>query len=106
MPTTKAPPTNRASARQSARGRATRTLAPAGGRRLSMGSRGQGFRNFIRELRSEIRKVVWPSRREVVNLTAVIVALSAVLGAFLGGIDYIFQEFFRYLLRVTGAGGF
>lgn len=50
--------------------------------------------------------MVWPSRREVVNLTAVIVALSAVLGAFLGGIDYIFQEFFRYLLRVTGAGGF
>jgi preprotein translocase subunit SecE len=71
-----------------------------------MGKRGQGISNFIRELRSEIRKVVWPSRREVVNLTGVIVALSAAMGVVLGVVDFAFSEFFRALLQATGAGGY
>ena len=83
-----------------------RPPAPTSGRRLGIGKRGQGIREFFRELRSELRKVVWPSRREVANLTAVVVALSAAIGVFLGAIDYVFQEFFRFLLRVTGAAGF
>jgi preprotein translocase subunit SecE len=71
-----------------------------------MGARGQGIVNLVRELRSEIRKVVWPTRREVVNLTVVIVALSAAMGAILGGVDFIFAEFFRAVLRAVGAGGY
>jgi preprotein translocase subunit SecE len=105
MPPTKAPTTGRAPA-QAARTRVPRPLAPTGGRRFTMGKRGQGLANLLRELRAELRKVVWPTRRETMNLTAVVVALSAALGAFLGAIDYIFQEFFRLLLQVTGAAGY
>ncbi len=61
---------------------------------------------FIRQVRAETAKVVWPTRKEVIHLTGVVVGLSAALGAFLGGIDFIFQEFFRFLLRATGAGGY
>jgi preprotein translocase subunit SecE len=106
MPSTKAPATNRAPARQTARSRPSRPLAPTGGRRFSLGQRGQGLGNFVRELRSEVRKVIWPTRKVAMNLTAVVIALSTALGIFLGGIDFIFQEFFRFLLRVTGAAGF
>jgi len=81
-------------------------LVPAGGRRFTLGKRGQGFTNFLRELRGELRKVVWPTRKEAINLTAVVIALSAGLGIFLGAVDFIFQEFFRFLLRVTGAAGY
>ncbi len=106
MPSTKAAAAGRSVARQPDRRRVTRPLGPAAGRRLGLGTRGQGLSNFFRELRGEIRKVVWPTRREVVNLTAVIVALSAALGALLGIVDFLFSEFFRFLLRSTGAAGY
>jgi preprotein translocase subunit SecE len=72
----------------------------AGGRR----GRANPF-TFIRDVRSELRKVAWPSQRETVNLTAVVVAFSVAVGLLLGGIDFIFQELFRFLLGVQGGGG-
>jgi len=77
--------------------------AAAGGR----GRRGNlSFLNFFRDVRSELRKVVWPTRRETVNLTTVVLALSAAVGAFLGVVDFVFQELFRLLLSLGGSGGF
>jgi preprotein translocase subunit SecE len=106
MPPTNVPATNRIPSRQPARSRVPRAPAPTGGRRLTLGKRGQGLGNFVRELRSEVRKVVWPTRQQAMNLTAVVIGLSAAVGAFLGAIDFVFQEFFRFLLQVTGAGGY
>ena len=51
-------------------------------------------------------RVVWPTPRQAVNMTAVVVALSAGLGAFLGLVDFGFQELFRILLQAAGAGGY
>jgi preprotein translocase subunit SecE len=81
-----------------------RPKAPALLARRPFGSQQAGIANYVRELRSEIRKVVWPSRREWTNLTLVVLAISAVVGAFLGATDFIFQEFFRLLLRLAGQG--
>ncbi len=61
---------------------------------------------FVRDIRSELRKVTWPTTRETTNLTVVVLALSIAVGLFLGGVDFIFQEFFRLLLSLTGNGGF
>ena len=72
-------------------------LAGAGGRR----GRGNPL-DFIRDVRSELRKVAWPSQRETVNLTAVVLAFSIAVGLFLGGIDFVFQELFRWLLGLQG----
>ncbi len=82
--------------------RPTLPLAAAGGR----GRRGVAPLDFVRDVRAELRKVAWPTQRETVNLTAVVLALSVTVGLFLGGIDYLFQEFFRFLLGVSGSGGF
>jgi preprotein translocase subunit SecE len=76
-------------------------LAGAGGRR---GRAGNPI-NFVRDVRSELRKVAWPTRRETANLTVVVVALSVAVGLFLGGTDYVFQELFKFLLGVQGGGG-
>jgi preprotein translocase subunit SecE len=75
-------------------------LAGAGGRR----GRGNPL-DFIRDVRSELRKVAWPTQRETVNLTVVVIALSVAVGLFLGGVDFLFQELFRYLLGIQGGGG-
>lgn len=79
--------------------RSAMPLAGAGGRR----GRGNPL-DFIRDVRAELRKVAWPSQRETVNLTAVVLAFSVVVGLFLGGIDFLFQELFRFLLGIQGGG--
>ena len=76
-------------------------LAGAGGRR----GRGNPL-DFVRDVRSELRKVSWPSQRETVNLTVVVLAFSVAVGLFLGGIDFVFQELFRFLLGLQGGGSF
>jgi len=75
-------------------------LAGAGGRR----GRGNPI-NFVRDVRLELRKVAWPTRRETMNLTAVVIALSVAVGLFLGGTDFVFQELFRFLLGIQSSGG-
>jgi preprotein translocase subunit SecE len=83
-----------------------RSVAPAGVRTLPLGGRGQGLVSLFRDLKGEIRKVNWPTPRQAANMTAVIVALSAALGVFLGAVDFGFQELFRLLLQGLGAAGY
>jgi len=71
-----------------------------------LGGRGQGLTSLLRDLRSEIRRVIWPAPRQAVNMTAVIVGMAAGLGAFLGLVDFGFQELFRVVLQWAGAGGY
>ncbi len=46
---------------------------------------------------SELKKVTWPSRREVANLTTVVVVISMLLGLVMGGADL----FFGWLMEQT-----
>jgi preprotein translocase subunit SecE len=74
---------------------------------LPIASRGRRPGNpltFLREVRSELRKVAWPTQRETINLTIVVIALSIAVGLFLGGFDYAFQELFKWLLEATAGG--
>ena len=42
---------------------------------------------FLREVRTELRKVAWPSRKEVVSYTVVVLVTTVVLGAIVYGMD-------------------
>lgn len=53
---------------------------------------------YIRETRAELRKVVWPTRDEAINLTVVVVVTIIVMSAFFGVIDYLLTTLFRFLL--------
>lgn len=55
-------------------------------------------RGFIRDTRSELNKVVWPTREEGINLTLIVIAVSVAIGLGLGAVDYIFQIVFEVLL--------
>ena len=56
------------------------------------------FRRFLRETRSELKKVTWPTREQTTRLTAVVIGVSVVVGAAVGLIDLVFKEFFSLLL--------
>lgn len=53
---------------------------------------------FMQEVLSELRKSVWPSREEIARLTAVVIALAAAVGVFLGVLDRAFSEIFNRLI--------
>lgn len=46
---------------------------------------------FFRESKSEMKKVVWPSRKQLTNNTLVVIASVLVIGIFLWVLDALFQ---------------
>jgi len=52
---------------------------------------GTRFR-LIRETISELKKVVWLSRREVIYLTSLVLIVAVAIGLILGAIDYGFTR--------------
>lgn len=54
--------------------------------------------NYLSQSRSELAKVVWPSRRQATRLTIAVVIFSLVLGAFIGAMDYVFTIVLQKLI--------
>jgi preprotein translocase subunit SecE len=50
-------------------------------------------RQFLREVRGELRKVVWPTRSEVINYSIIVLITVVVLTALIAGIDWLFGTF-------------
>lgn len=46
-----------------------------------------GVRKYFRDLKSELKKVTWPSKKQVTNNTTVVLATMCITGLFLAGID-------------------
>lgn len=63
-----------------------------------IGDRDGAFQRFVRDTRSELRKVTWPTREQTMNLTVIVCIVSGIVGILLGGIDLLFAQLFRLLL--------
>lgn len=46
---------------------------------------------FLKEVRIEMKKVTWLTRREVLQFTAMVILVSALVGIYLGALDFIFS---------------
>lgn len=57
---------------------------------------------YFKEVRSEMSKVVWPSREQTTNLTLIVLAVMILMGAFLGLTDYIFGALVQLLITTLG----
>jgi preprotein translocase subunit SecE len=53
------------------------------------------IRRFIEEAYSELKKVTWPTREQVRNLTVLVFVVSAVIGAYIAAFDVLFTEVVR-----------
>ncbi len=47
--------------------------------------------NFLQEVRQEMKKVTWLNRRELVRYTILVLSVSFVVAAILGGLDNLFR---------------
>ncbi len=57
---------------------------------------------YARDTRAELRKVVWPTREEAINLTAVVLFVTLIMTAILGGMDFLFGQLLNFLLGLRG----
>jgi preprotein translocase subunit SecE len=55
------------------------------------------IRRFIDESWSELKKVSWPTRDQVRNLTVLVFAVSAAIGVFIAAWDFVFTEAVRLI---------
>ena len=55
---------------------------------------------FFKEIKSEVKKVTWPTRKQVVNNTAIVIAVVVLVGIIIAIFDAIFQwGLFKLLLN-------
>ena len=53
---------------------------------------------YFKETRAELRKVNWPTRRQAINLTLIVLAVTVFMAALLGTIDYLFAQLFSLIV--------
>ena len=56
------------------------------------------IRTYFNEVFSELRKVSWPTREQVRNLTVLVFAISLVVGIYISVLDVIFQNIIAFLV--------
>lgn len=54
---------------------------------------------FLRETQDELKKVIWPTRKEVVRLTIVVILISLIVGLYIGGLDFVFTKLLQVVVK-------
>ena len=54
---------------------------------------------FLREVKVELKKVTWPSRKQTIGSTAVVIALVMLISLFLGVVDFGISSLIRIVLQ-------
>ena len=57
-------------------------------------------RQFVKEVRSELRKVAWPTRSETVNYSLIVAMTLVIMTTLIFGLDWVFSE---VVLRIFDA---
>ena len=60
-------------------------------------------RRFLAEVRNEMGRVTWPSRKEVYATTIVVILTSVFFGVYLWGVDLLLTQLVNWIYRSLGA---
>ena len=64
--------------------------------------RWNGLTRWFRGMKSELKKVVWPTWSQVLNNTLVVIVVSVIFAIVIGLIDYLAYEGIKALLGLIG----
>jgi len=56
------------------------------------------FFGFFSETKQELKKVVWPTRRELTGSTVVVIVTTLMLAAFIGVVDFILSQIIQRII--------
>ena len=60
-------------------------------------------RTFLSEVRNELKRVTWPSRKEVYATTVVVILTSMFFGVYLWTVDLALDRLIQFIFRSLGA---
>jgi preprotein translocase subunit SecE len=66
------------------------------------GNRFERMRLFLSEVRNELKRVTWPSQKEVYATTVVVILTSVFFGLYLFALDQVLLALFQWVLRRFG----
>lgn len=55
--------------------------------------------NYFKDVRSEMRHVSWPTRRQAVGYTVVVIVVSLATAFYLGILDYVFAAMIKAFIK-------
>ena len=71
--------------------------------RDAAGGRFEQMRVFLSEVRNELKRVTWPSQKEVYATTVVVILFSIVMGLYLYAVDLSLNAIIHWVYRTLGA---
>ena len=83
--------------RKGSRGKSKSTRRDKSGRRKE-----NAIVRYFRQTWAELKKVRWPSRREALNLTLIVLSTTVAMSAFLGVVDRLSDLLFSFLIDISG----
>ena len=57
---------------------------------------------FLQQTRSEVAKVVWPTRKEVITTTAMVFIMAVLAAIFFFGVDWLIRNALEFVLLYFG----
>ena len=55
--------------------------------------------NYFKTSKTELKKVVWPTKKEITLYTLLVIGVSLAVAFFLGALDYIFTLGVEFLIK-------
>jgi preprotein translocase subunit SecE len=59
-----------------------------------------GFFDFFREVKSEVKRITWPSKDETKKAFVAVVIFTLIYTILVGGLDSIFENLFKIILNL------
>lgn len=56
------------------------------------------FADYLRDTRGELKHVSWPTRKQAVSFTIIVIVVSLALGAYLGFFDALFALILKHIV--------
>jgi len=57
--------------------------------------------NYFKESKEELKKVSWPTRKETIHQTVIVLGVCLAVGAFLGLVDYLLNIGVQQIISIT-----
>ena len=55
--------------------------------------------SYLQEVKAELAKVTWPTQQELFRLTFLVLAISVIVGLYLGAADFLFTKLLELVVK-------
>ena len=54
---------------------------------------------FLQEVKAEVQKVTWPTKQQAIQMTILVIAVSMIVGAYIGSLDFTLTNLINQLIK-------